>query len=29
MSTGLERMSSMLSRMMTLLVETIKLHEEP
>jgi hypothetical protein len=29
MSTGLARMSTMLSGKMTLLVEAIKLHEEP
>jgi hypothetical protein len=29
MSTGLERMSAMLSGKMTLLVEAIELHEEP
>jgi hypothetical protein len=29
MSMGLERMSAMLSRRMTLLVEAIELHEEP
>jgi hypothetical protein len=29
MSTGLARMSVVLSKKMTLLVETIKLHEEP
>jgi hypothetical protein len=29
MSTGLARMSAMLSRKMTSLVEAIKLHEEP
>jgi hypothetical protein len=29
MSTGLARMSAMLSGRMTLLVEAIKLHEEP
>jgi hypothetical protein len=29
MSTGLARMSAMLSEKMTLLVEAIELHEEP